>query len=145
MSVRYSKNEKGKGTGIKDYCLLVHRFLSVIASMEPVNKDITPADEWLLSLNATCNRLSNQYLNLLKSASSIVALHNTQTATTITATSSVTAADSSFTNTAVPVVASSSTATVAATIVGVGSSSTTATPNGGGSNNQIHQHDPRGM
>ena len=29
----------------------------------------TPAEVWRSSLNATCNRLSTQYLNLLKSAS----------------------------------------------------------------------------
>ena len=46
--------------------------------MERIEADATPAEEWSQSLNATCNRLSNQYLNLLRSASSIVALeeHN---------------------------------------------------------------------
>jgi hypothetical protein len=44
--------------------------------MEPIKKDIVPSDEWTLSLNATCNRLSTQYLNLLKSASSVSALSN---------------------------------------------------------------------
>ena len=29
----------------------------------------TPSEVWRSSLNATCNRLSTQYLNLLKSAS----------------------------------------------------------------------------
>jgi hypothetical protein len=36
--------------------------------MERIEKDATPAEEWEQSLNATCNRLSNQYLNLLKAA-----------------------------------------------------------------------------
>jgi hypothetical protein len=44
--------------------------------MEPIQRDITPSEEWLQSLNATCNRLSTQYLNLLKSASSVAALNN---------------------------------------------------------------------
>lgn len=44
--------------------------------MEPVEKELSPADEWLKSLTAACNRLSTQYLNLLKSASSIAALQN---------------------------------------------------------------------
>lgn len=36
--------------------------------------DATPAEEWLQQVNATCNRLSTQYLNLLRAASSISAL-----------------------------------------------------------------------
>ena len=36
--------------------------------MERIEKDATPAEEWEQSLNATCNRLSNQYLNLFKVA-----------------------------------------------------------------------------
>ena len=42
--------------------------------MEQVEVDATPAEEWLQQLNATCNRLSTQYLNLLRAASSISAL-----------------------------------------------------------------------
>jgi hypothetical protein len=42
--------------------------------MERVEKDATPAEEWLQSLNATCNRLSTQYLNLLRAASSVPSL-----------------------------------------------------------------------
>ena len=40
--------------------------------------DDTPAQEWLQSVNATCNRLHTQYVQLLKSASSVTALsdHN---------------------------------------------------------------------
>ena len=38
--------------------------------MERVEADATPAEEWLQSLNATCNRLSTQYVNLLRAASS---------------------------------------------------------------------------
>lgn len=34
----------------------------------------TPALEWSNSVNATCNRLNTQYLNLMKAASSVVAL-----------------------------------------------------------------------
>jgi len=36
--------------------------------MEHVEADATPAEEWLQSLNAACNRLSTQYLSLLKAA-----------------------------------------------------------------------------
>lgn len=36
--------------------------------MERIEKDATPAEEWEQSLNATCNRLSNQYLHLIKAA-----------------------------------------------------------------------------
>jgi hypothetical protein len=32
------------------------------------NESTRPADEWLASLNATCNRLSTQYLQLLRSS-----------------------------------------------------------------------------
>ena len=39
-----------------------------------LEEDVTPADEWLQQLNATCNRLSTQYLNLLRAASSVSAL-----------------------------------------------------------------------
>lgn len=42
--------------------------------MERTQEDATPAEEWLQSLNATCNRLSTQYLNLLRAASSVAAL-----------------------------------------------------------------------
>ncbi|KAL7565997.1 hypothetical protein ACA910_011017 [Epithemia clementina (nom. ined.)] len=42
--------------------------------MEKVEKDATPAEEWLQQLNATCNRLSTQYHNLLRAASSVSAL-----------------------------------------------------------------------
>jgi hypothetical protein len=37
--------------------------------MQRVQEDATPAEEYLASLNATCNRLSTQYLNLLKASS----------------------------------------------------------------------------
>ena len=36
--------------------------------------DLTAGEDWRESLNATCNRLSTQYLNLLRAASSVVAL-----------------------------------------------------------------------
>lgn len=42
--------------------------------MDREEADQTPAEEWKSSLNATCNRLSTQYLNLLRAASSKVAL-----------------------------------------------------------------------
>lgn len=42
--------------------------------MQREEADTTPAEEWLQSLNATCNRLSTQYLNLLRAASSVSAL-----------------------------------------------------------------------
>ena len=38
--------------------------------MERIEADATPAEEWLQSLHATCNRLSTQYLNLLRAAAS---------------------------------------------------------------------------
>jgi hypothetical protein len=37
-----------------------------------------PAQEWKASLNSTLNRLSNQYLTLLRAASSEVALDDAQ-------------------------------------------------------------------
>jgi hypothetical protein len=40
-------------------------------TMERIEADATPAEEWSQSLNATCNRLSTQYLNLLRAASSV--------------------------------------------------------------------------
>lgn len=46
--------------------------------MERIEEDATPAEEWLQSLNATCNRLSTQYLNMLKAASSVSALDQGQ-------------------------------------------------------------------
>jgi hypothetical protein len=42
--------------------------------MDRVEADLTPAQEWQQSLNATLNRLSTQYLNLLRAASSVSAL-----------------------------------------------------------------------
>jgi hypothetical protein len=36
--------------------------------------DISPSEEWLQTLNATCNRLSTQYWTLLKAGSSALAL-----------------------------------------------------------------------
>ena len=42
--------------------------------MDRVEEDLTPAEEWQQSLNATCNRLSTQYVNLLKAASSVAEL-----------------------------------------------------------------------
>ena len=41
--------------------------------------DTSAADEWLASLNATCNRLSTQYLQLLRAAAgSSSSLHSAQ-------------------------------------------------------------------
>mmetsp|Transcript_24591 Transcript_24591/g.54370 ORF Transcript_24591/g.54370 Transcript_24591/m.54370 type:complete len:161 (+) Transcript_24591:138-620(+) len=42
--------------------------------MDRVQVEDTPAEKWKASLNATCNRLSTQYGNLLRSASSAAAL-----------------------------------------------------------------------
>jgi hypothetical protein len=42
--------------------------------MDREEADLTPAEEWQQSLNSTCNRLSTQYLNLLRAASSVSAL-----------------------------------------------------------------------
>lgn len=42
--------------------------------MDHVEADLTPGQEWQQSVNNTCNRLSTQYLNLLKAASSVTAL-----------------------------------------------------------------------
>lgn len=36
--------------------------------MERIEADLTVGEEWQNTLNATCNRLSTQYLNLLKAA-----------------------------------------------------------------------------
>mmetsp|Transcript_8150 Transcript_8150/g.14374 ORF Transcript_8150/g.14374 Transcript_8150/m.14374 type:complete len:165 (+) Transcript_8150:29-523(+) len=42
--------------------------------MDRAETDLTPGEDWRESLNATCNRLSTQYLNLIKAASSVTAL-----------------------------------------------------------------------
>mmetsp|Transcript_3802 Transcript_3802/g.5027 ORF Transcript_3802/g.5027 Transcript_3802/m.5027 type:complete len:162 (+) Transcript_3802:23-508(+) len=42
--------------------------------MEQIEADATPGEQWMQQLNATCNRLSTQYLNLMRAASSISAL-----------------------------------------------------------------------
>jgi len=42
--------------------------------MERIETEATPAEDWLQSFNATCNRLSTQYLNLLRAASSVTAM-----------------------------------------------------------------------
>mmetsp|Transcript_7223 Transcript_7223/g.14792 ORF Transcript_7223/g.14792 Transcript_7223/m.14792 type:complete len:162 (-) Transcript_7223:1461-1946(-) len=42
--------------------------------MDIVEADLTPGQDWRESLNATCNRLSTQYTNLLRAASSAAAL-----------------------------------------------------------------------
>jgi len=49
-------------------------FLAGAKAMNRVEAEATPAEDWLQSLNATCNRLSTQYLNLLRAASSVSAL-----------------------------------------------------------------------
>lgn len=49
--------------------------------MERIEADATPAEVWLQSLNATCNRLSTQYLNMLKAASSVSALDEREATT----------------------------------------------------------------
>ena len=42
--------------------------------MDQMEGDDTPAEEWLQQFNAVCNRLSTQYLGLLRTASSVSAL-----------------------------------------------------------------------
>mmetsp|Transcript_1186 Transcript_1186/g.1817 ORF Transcript_1186/g.1817 Transcript_1186/m.1817 type:complete len:152 (+) Transcript_1186:76-531(+) len=44
--------------------------------MDHIEADATPAEEWKKDLNATCNRLSSQYLSLLRAASSTTALED---------------------------------------------------------------------
>ena len=46
--------------------------------MDRLEADLTPSQEWQQSLNATVNRLSTQYVNLLRAASSTVALEKGQ-------------------------------------------------------------------
>jgi hypothetical protein len=46
--------------------------------MDRVEADLTSGEEWQQSLIATCNRLSTQYLNLLRAASSLTALEKGQ-------------------------------------------------------------------
>lgn len=46
--------------------------------MDRVEEDLTPGQEWQQSLNATVNRLSTQYVNLLRAASSTAALERGQ-------------------------------------------------------------------
>jgi hypothetical protein len=41
--------------------------------MQRIEVDDTPAEEWLQQLNATLNRLTTQYLALLRTASSVAA------------------------------------------------------------------------
>ena len=45
-----------------------------LSTMERAVAENTPSEDWLQSLNATCNRLSTQYLSLLKAASSVSAM-----------------------------------------------------------------------
>ncbi|KAL3936946.1 MAG: hypothetical protein SGBAC_007847 [Bacillariaceae sp.] len=47
-----------------------------IEEMDHVAADLTPGQEWQQAVSNTCNRLSTQYLNLLKAASSITALES---------------------------------------------------------------------
>jgi hypothetical protein len=42
--------------------------------MDRVEEELTPAQEWQQNLNATINRLSTQYVNLLRAASSAAAV-----------------------------------------------------------------------
>jgi hypothetical protein len=42
--------------------------------MQQPDVDLTPGEDWRESLNATCNRLTTQYLNLIRAASSATAL-----------------------------------------------------------------------
>lgn len=44
--------------------------------MDHVEADLTPGQEWQQAVSNTCNRLSTQYLNLLKAASSATALQS---------------------------------------------------------------------
>lgn len=115
--------------------------------MEPIKKEITPSDEWLSSLNATCNRLSNQYLNLLKSASSISALHNNTFIDDTSATSATSAAIATASNSTVGGTESSSAIgpTAALSTTSIGTSSNTTGNTSSNTVSQIHQHDPRGM
>ncbi len=46
--------------------------------MERIETDATPAEEWEQSLNATCNRLSTQYLHLIKAAAAAAAMSSQQ-------------------------------------------------------------------
>ena len=46
-------------------------------NMDLEEADKSPAEQWQSSLNATCNRLTNQYLQLVRSASSKVELDMT--------------------------------------------------------------------
>lgn len=39
--------------------------------MDKEEDDVAPAEEWKSSLNATCNRISTQYLNLLRASAGI--------------------------------------------------------------------------
>ncbi|KAG7349145.1 RNA polymerase II transcription mediator complex protein [Nitzschia inconspicua] len=48
-----------------------------LSQEDTANNDTTiPSQDWRETLNATCNRLSTQYLNLLRSASSVMALES---------------------------------------------------------------------
>mmetsp|Transcript_11536 Transcript_11536/g.27101 ORF Transcript_11536/g.27101 Transcript_11536/m.27101 type:complete len:155 (-) Transcript_11536:313-777(-) len=51
--------------------------------MDIVEADLTPGEVWRESLNATCNRLSTQYMNLLRAASSVLALEKGNNTNTI--------------------------------------------------------------
>ncbi|CAB9508550.1 expressed unknown protein [Seminavis robusta] len=42
--------------------------------MERIEAEATPSEDWLQSFNATCNRLSTQYLSILRAASTVTAL-----------------------------------------------------------------------
>mmetsp|Transcript_6440 Transcript_6440/g.19022 ORF Transcript_6440/g.19022 Transcript_6440/m.19022 type:complete len:183 (+) Transcript_6440:13-561(+) len=53
--------------------------LPTLTTMQRQEAELTPEQEWQNTLNATCNRLSTQYLNLLKAASSVAALEKGRT------------------------------------------------------------------
>jgi hypothetical protein len=64
-----------------EYSYIITTVLSSnkISAMDRIEEDATPAEEWLQSLNSTCNRLSTQFLNMLRAASSVSALDESQT------------------------------------------------------------------
>lgn len=60
--------------------------------MDLEHADLTPGQEWRESLNATCNRLSTQYLNLIKAAAAGRGDDETSTSTSSAATTTTTSA-----------------------------------------------------
>ncbi|CAJ1949937.1 unnamed protein product [Cylindrotheca closterium] len=101
--------------------------------MDHVEADLTPGQEWQQAVSNTCNRLSTQYLNLLKAASSLPALESGGNPG-VTVATGVTGSAVDPTGT--------STKTGASATAASGSSKSTSDPRAGGGNMNSLQDPP---